>query len=102
MTRGPAPRERRPDLGRQRVGHREKHGVGFVGEAIDIEALDRRVPDPLQRRDPLAPRERARAHRQADVGMRVLGQPPQQFDAGIARCPGDADPDSRITIHPNH
>ncbi len=50
-ARAPA-RERRPDLRRERVGDRQEHRVGFLGQPVGIEALDRAVPNPLQRRDP--------------------------------------------------
>ena len=93
--------QRRPHLGRERIGDRKEHRIGFLGQPLGIEALNRAVPDPLQRRDPPG-FGGARTHRQADVHMGVLSQPPQQLDAGVARCSGDTDPDPRITIHPNH
>ena len=94
--------ERRPHFRRQRVGHRQKHRVGFLGQAIDIEPLNRARPKSASSAGTLLGSRGARTHRQADVHMRVLSQPPQQFHAGVAGRSGDADPDSRITIHPNH
>ncbi len=97
----PAPGELRPDLRRQRVGNGKKHNVGFVGKAIGVKTRDRLIPYPLQRRDSPS-LGGARAHRQADFSVRVLGEPPQQFDARIPCCPCNTDPDARISIHPNH
>ena len=42
------------DLRRHLVGQREEHGVGRRGERIQVERIDRGIPQPRQRRHPAA------------------------------------------------
>jgi hypothetical protein len=92
--------ERRTQLGRERFGDSKKNSVGFRREAIDVEPLDRRIPDSPERR--YASRLRgARSHGQSNVRSRMLRQPTKQLHPRIAGSPGDADTDARISIHQN-
>ena len=95
-------RAARRDLGGGVLGQREEHRVGVGGEHVDVEAVDRRIPEPRQRRH--APRRGARAppsRRQCGrAGWRASRR--SSSTPGIPGRPRDPDPHCvGIIIHQN-
>ena len=52
-TRVPRSGQGGGDFGGKRIGQCEKHRVRLCGQLVDVERLERRVPDPRERRQPL-------------------------------------------------
>ena len=82
------------------IRQRQKDGVRFRNQALDVQRLDRRIPDPVQRGNPsrLGP---SRGHGETHVGVRVPGEPAHELDSRVPRDSCDADPDRGIFIHPD-
>ena len=93
--------ERRSDLGGRVLGEREKDRVGLFGQQVDVQPVNRRVPQPLQCRYTPG-RGARRSHRRGNAHAGMPAEQAQQLDAGITGRPRNANSYcTGISIHQN-